>query len=194
MKIRAMFASIMSALFLISFSAAYSQQGDQAEMMKKWQDYMTPSTVHQAFAKMAGNWNASVTTIMGGQEMKSEGSGVYEVILGGRYLKSSFKSTMMGMPFEGFGLDGYDNATKQYLSVWMDNFGTGIMYLKGKMDDATKTVVYTGMIVDPMSGNEVPTKTTMKMIDDDHSVMEMFSFENGKEVKNMQIDYTRVKQ
>jgi len=38
----------------------------------------------------------------------------------------------MGMPFEGMGLDGYDNASKEYISIWIDNMGTGIMYMKGK--------------------------------------------------------------
>jgi hypothetical protein len=100
---------------------------------------------------------------------------------------------MMGMPFEGMGLDGFDNVTKEYLSVWVDNFGTGIEYLKGKFDEKTKSVVYTGSMVDPMAGKEVPTKSIMKFIDDDHTTTEIYSFENGKEVKSMQIDYTRVK-
>ncbi len=33
----------------------------------------------------------------------------------------------MGMPFEGMGIDGYDNLAKQYVSTWVDNMGTGIM-------------------------------------------------------------------
>ncbi len=193
MKLRTLFTGIMSVLILFSFSAVYSQQGDQADMMKKWQEYMTPSTAHQPFVKMVGNWTAVVTNYMGGQETKSDGTGTYEMILGGRYLKSTFKSTMMGMPFEGMGLDGFDNVTKEYLSVWVDNFGTGIEYLKGKFDEKTKSVVYTGSMVDPMAGKEVPTKSIMKFIDDDHTTTEIYSFENGKEVKSMQIDYTRVK-
>lgn len=193
MRFKTLFVGMMSILILFSFSAVYSQQGDQAEMMKKWQEYMTPTTAHQAFAKMTGNWNAAVTMYMGGQETKSDGTGTYEMMLGGRYLKSTFKSTMMGMPFEGFGLDGYDNATKEYLSIWADNFGTGIMYLKGKMDDKTKTITYTGTEVDPMSGKDIPVKTVTKIIDDDHTVMEMYTIDNGKEVKNMQIEYSRAK-
>jgi hypothetical protein len=180
-------------MLLVITSLSLAQQGDQAEMMKKWQEYMTPGPVHQQFAKMVGNWKAVVTTFMGGQESKSEGSSSCEMILGGRYLKSSYKGAMMGMPFEGMGLDAYDNATKEYISIWIDSFGTGVMHLKGKMDDKSNEIVYTGTMVDPMTGKDSMTKNVMKSIDDDHQLMVMYMIEDGKEIKNMQIEYTRVK-
>lgn len=193
MKLRTLLSLVMFSTTLMMSSVSFAQEGDQAEMMKKWQDYMTPGPVHQQFAQMVGNWTAAVTNYMGGQEMKSEGTATYEMILGGRYLKSSFKGNMMGMPMEGFGLDGFDNASKEYLSVWLDNFGTGILYLKGKMDEQTKNIVYVGTMMDPMTGKDATTKTIMKYIDKDHATMEMYMVENGKDVKNMQVEYTRVK-
>lgn len=193
MKLKKMLVGMMATLILFSASSSFAQQGDQAEMMKKWQEYMTPGPVHQQFAKMTGNWKAAVTQYMGGQESKSDGSATFEMILGGRYLKSSFKGTVMGMPLEGMGLDAYDNATKEYISIWVDNFGTGVMYMKGKMDEKTKEIVYTGNTVDPMTGKDQPTKTVTKNIDNDHQQMVMYTIQDGKEIKNMQIDYTRVK-
>ena len=193
MKIKTLFKGMMLTIFLFSATASFAQQDGQAETMKKWQEYMTPGTVHQSFAKMTGNWTAVITNYMNGQEMKSDGTASYEMILGGRYLKSTFKSSVMGMPMEGFGVDGYDNATQEYLSAWMDNFGTGIMYLKGKMDEATKSVIYNGTSVDPITGKDIPVKTITKNIDDDHSTMEMYMITDGKEVKSMHVEYTRVK-
>ena len=180
------------ALFLF-LTATNFAQGDQAEMMKKWQEYMTPGPVQQQFAKMAGNWKATVTNFMDGQETKSEGTASYEMILGGRYLKGTFKATMMGMPFEGMGLDAFDNSTKEYISVWYDTFGTGVMVMKGKMDDKTNTITYWGSGIDPMTGKDQKEKSVMKMIDNDHQQMVMYLVDNGKEIKNMQVDYTRVK-
>lgn len=154
---------------------------------------MTPGTAHQEFAQAVGNWKASVTSYMGGQEMKSEGSAIHEMILGGRYLKSTFKGNMMGMPFEGMSLDAFDNATKEYINVWIDSFGTGIMLMKGKKDDKSKEIVYTGTMVDPMTGKDSMVKNVIKNIDADHQLMVMYMIEDGKEVKNMEIEYTRVK-
>lgn len=193
MKLKKLLVGMMATLILFSASSSFAQQEDQAEMMKKWQEYMTPGPVHQQFAKMAGNWTAIVTQSMGGQESKSEGTATYEMVLGGRYLHSSFKGTVMGMPLEGMGLDAYDNATKEYISLWVDNMGTGVMYMKGKMDDETKLITYWGSMVDPMTGKDQKVKTVMKEIDEDHVNFEMYTVENGQETKSMQIDYTRVK-
>lgn len=193
MKLKSLFSLMMFSAILISSTAIFAQQGDQAEMMKKWQEYMTPGPVHQHFAKMAGNWKATVTQYMGGQETKSEGISTNEMLLGGRYMKSSIKATMMGMPFEGMGLDAYDNATKEFISIWIDTFGTGVMIMKGKMDEKTKEIVYWGSTVDPMAGKEQKTKSVMKNIDDDHQLMTMYMVENGQEIKNMTVEYTRVK-
>jgi len=193
MKLKKMLVGMMAALILFSASSSFAQQGDQAEMMKKWQEYMTPGPAHQQLAKMAGNWKATVTQYMGGQESKSEGTATYEMVLGGRYLQASFKGTMMGMPFEGMELDAYDNATKEYISVWLDNFGTGVMVMKGKWDDKTQLLTYWGSMVDPMTGKDAKMKNVMKALDDNNVTFEMYAVNDGQEVKQMQIDYTRVK-
>jgi hypothetical protein len=193
MKIKTLFSVMMLTVIFFSTSVNFAQQGDQAEMMKKWQEYMTPGPVHQQFAKMVGNWKAAVSTYMEGQETKSEATATYQMVLGGRYLHGSFKGNMMGMPFEGMELDAYDNATKEYISVWVDNMGTGVLYMKGKRDDKTGDVVYMGTMVEPMSGKDQVEKTVIKQIDNDHQQMLMYTLDGGKETKNMQIDYTRVK-
>jgi len=193
MKFKTFFGTMILAVILFSSSVNFAQQGDQAEMMKKWQEYMTPGPVHQQFAKMTGNWKATITQYMGGQESKSEGTATYEMALGGRYLHGSFKGNMMGMPFEGMSLDAYDNGTKEYISLWVDNFGTGVMVMKGKMDDKTKAVIYWGSMYDPSVGKDQKMKSVINNIDNDHQQMLMYMFQDGQETKNMQIDYTRVK-
>ena len=194
MKLKTLFSTMMLAVIFFSTSANFAQQGDQAEMMKKWQEYMTPGPIHQSFAKMTGNWNAVVTMFdPSGKESKSDGTANFEMILGGRYMKSTYKGSMMGMPMEGMGLDAYDNAAKEYNSIWIDNFGTGIMHLKGKMDEKTGEIIFVGTMVDPMTGKDATTKNVVKQIDNDHQRMVMYMVDGGKEIKNMQIDYTRAK-
>lgn len=193
MKIKTLLSMIMLSAILFSASVNFAQQGAQDEMMKKWQEYMTPGAEHQHLAKAAGNWKASIVSYMEGQEVKSEGTASNEMIFGGRYLKSSFKGNMMGMPFDGMSLDAYDNATKEFINIWIDSFGTGILYTKGKYDEKTKEYVYTGMMVDPMAGKEVMIKNVFKYINDDQQQMIMYMVDGANETKSMQIDYTRVK-
>jgi hypothetical protein len=114
-----------------------------------------------------------------------------EMILGGRYQKSTYTGNVMNMPMEGMSLLAYDNAAKEFYSIWIDNMGTGMMTSKGKYDEATKMVDMKGTYVDPMTGKEEPFRQTMQNIDDNHQVMEMFMFMEGKEYKNMHIDLTR---
>ncbi len=121
----------------------------------------------------------------------TEGKAVIESLLGGRYLKTTHTGTFMGMPFEGFSIEAYDNAMHEFSSIWVDNFGTGMMYMKGKYDEASKTLTYTGTSVDPMQKKEIGVKEVFKVIDDNNFTMEMYMTDGSKEVKTMEINYTR---
>jgi hypothetical protein len=117
----------------------------------------------------------------------SEGRAVYEMILGGRYLKSMNYSDVMGMPMEGLNILAYDKATNEFFSFWIDNMGTGMTMARGKYDEKTKFCSMKGTMIDPISGGEVEYRQTMKFIDDNNQLFEMFMISEGKEVKNMEI-------
>lgn len=106
-------------------------------------------------------------------------------------MKTTHTGTFMGMPFEGFSIEAYDNAMHEFSSIWVDNFGTGMMYMKGKYDEASKTLTYTGTSVDPMQKKEIGVKEVFKVIDDNNFTMEMYMTDGSKEVKTMEINYTR---
>ena len=163
------------------------------EDMKKWGDYMTPGDMHKMLASSDGDWNEEVTFWMapGGPPTKNQSTCTNKMIMGGRYQESIHSGMMEGMPFEGKGTLAYDNLRKVFLSTWIDNWGTGMMYMEGKYDPATKTISFSGKCVDPLVGKEVPVRETFKIIDDKTQKMEMFMTKNGKEFKNMEIVFTR---
>ena len=108
--------------------------------------------------------------------------------MGGRYLQTKYNGTMMGMPFEGRGTDGYDNIGKQYVSSWVDTMGTGVMYQTGSCDDAGKICTYSGEVWDPMSGKKTMTKSVVTWVDDSTFKNEMYGpAPDGKEMKTMEI-------
>jgi hypothetical protein len=161
--------------------------------MKAMMDYATPGEVHKMLAKSAGSWSATVTMWMqpGAPAQTSTAEATNEMILGGRYLRSVNKGNFMGMPFEGIGITGYDNAKKLFVNSWVDNMGTGIMTMSGPWDDATKSITYTGSMVDPMSGKDTPFREVWRFLDDNHQVMEMYYPFEGKDFKSMEIKFTR---
>jgi hypothetical protein len=185
-----LFLSSILFLMMISLQSFAQEDGWNQDQMKVWQEYMTPSQTHEMLAKSNGTWKAKMTMWMmpDSEPMENEGMMTNEMILGGRYQKSTFKGDMMGMPMEGMSLLAYDNASKEYTSIWIDNMGTGMMVVKGKYDEDTKMVDLKGTYVDPMTGKDEPVRETFQVIDDNHHVMEMFMYMDGKEYK---IDFTR---
>jgi len=185
---------LLSACCLMFFSMpSFGQDNDAA--MNAWMDYMTPGEMHQMLAAAAGDWDTKSTYWMnaGDDPVVSEGTTNVEMILGGRYQKSTTTSEMMGMPFEGISITAFDNATKEFNNVWIDNMGTGVMTSKGKYNEASKKVVLKGTYVDPITGNEEPFMETYEVVDNDHHTFEMFTYPGGQEFKSMIVEYTRKK-
>jgi Protein of unknown function (DUF1579) len=160
---------------------------------KAWMDYMTPGPMQQMLAKSNGDWSEELTFWMtpGAEPTKAVAKCFNSMILGDRYQVSTSTGDMMGMPFEGRSTVAYDNVKKLFQSTWIDNMGTGIVFMEGPYDAATKTVTLKGKMVDPMSGKIENARQTMKFVDDNNQIMEMYVTKDGKEFKNMVIKFTR---
>ncbi len=162
--------------------------------MKVLMAYSTPGEVHSLLAKSTGTWTGAITmwSQPGTPPINATGESKDEMILGGRYLQTKSTGNFMGMPFEGIGITGYDNAKKIFVNSWIDNMGTGIMYLEGAWDASTKSINLTGKMVDPSTGKDIPVREVMKFIDDNNKIMEMYYvMPDGKEFKSMEIKYTK---
>jgi len=100
---------------------------------------------------------------------------------------------MMGQPFNGFGVSGYDNAKKVSQSVWMDTVGTGILVMTGTWSE-DGTLTETGTMDDFMTGKPMTFKGVTHMTDNDHMHFEMWnSAPDGKMFKSLDIAYARKK-
>jgi hypothetical protein len=192
-----LFALLIAAMFVISSHNLFAQEeesGMDPNMMKAWQEYITPGANHELLAKMVGEWKTEISSWMAPDAPPSitEGKSVYESILGGRYIQSVETSTFMGMPFEGRAISGYDNASKKFFTYWIDNMGTGVLAAEGSYDEASKTLTYIGS---GMSFNgEYKTRELIKWMSDDEIMFTMYMEEGGKpEMKMMEIKYTRIK-
>lgn len=165
----------------------------QDESMQKWMAYMTPGAEHQKLAKLNGNWTYTSKMWMDpkAEPQTTQGTATCEMLLDGRYSQMKVNGNIMGMPFNGISLTSFDNGKKIWLTTWIDNMGTGIMYGEGKWDEASKTITFTGKMYDPMVGKDIDYKETMKFIDDNTMGMEMFTVVDSKDIKNMEITYTR---
>lgn len=172
---------------------AASAQPTHDEMMEAMMKVGTPGPEHEKFKSWVGNFKAVTKSWMGpGEPQVSEGTCTNTLVLGGRFVHTEFKGLFMDKPFEGFGLTGYDRATKEYVGMWVDNFGTGIMTSRGTMDASGKVLTQTATYPDPMSGKPMTSKMVTRIVDDNQHVWEMYSTHEGKEVKEMEVTYTRM--
>lgn len=187
------FLKLVLTFFCFSFaSVIIAQEMDQAAMMKAWQESMTPGPQHKMLGKMVGEWHGEISMWMDPSQPPqiSEGTSVYESIYDGRYIIGKYSGTAMGMPMNGMDINGYDNVKKVFFTTWIDNMGTGLMYTEGVYDESTNKITYTGETVGPM-GNVMKIRQIVTLIDDDHSMFEMFMDMGQGEMKSMEIKYTR---
>jgi hypothetical protein len=168
-------------------------EAEMAAMMAAAQ----PGENHQHLGRMAGDWEYTSKMWMAPGQPPEESKGTMhgETVMGGRYVQHHWKGNMAGMPFEGLGTEGYDNVTKQFISSWIDNMGTGIMSSKGSCDAAGKVCTMVGDMADPMSGKNVTVKFVLTWADSDHFKNEMFMKDpaSGSEMKTMEINAWRKK-
>ena len=97
---------------------------------------------HSFIAKSVGEWDVASKMWMdpAGAPMEYKGQSSSKMVLGGRYLMEEFNSNIMGSPYEGLMLQGYDNLQKRYFSIWMDNMSTWPSISYGQVDDKGKFI------------------------------------------------------
>jgi hypothetical protein len=188
---------VLAALGMFVTVAAFAADptAEQKEMMEKMTKAATPGPQHVMLAKMAGEWTATVKFQMDPSQpwQESVGTSVVTAVMDGRYIQESNTSTMMGAPFSGMGITGYDNVLGKYVSTWIDNMGTGIMTSTGTADASGKTITWSGVMSDPVTGKPTKERMVTTVIDDNHHTFDMYTVPPGakKEMKTMTIDYMR---
>ena len=167
---------------------------EMQEMMKKMEAAGTPGPAHKALDALAGNWKAEVKCWMepGSPPNVSHGTAKASWILNGHFLEEEFHGEMMGRPFTGRSLLGYDNTKRTFNSVWVSDMQTSIFTSEGKGDNANKVITLEGKSSCPATGRtDIPMKSVFHLLSPDKHVFEMFDGSRGENAKTMEITYTR---
>ncbi len=167
-------------------------QGTMNEEMMAWMKAAMPNENHERLNHMVGDWKCSVKMWEPGKPpIESSGSCKNEWILQKHYVRTVYQGNFMGAPFEGAGITGYNNITKQYFSTWMDTMSTGMMTEYGQYDETTKTYTYTGKFDSPMGG-KMSSQSEIKVLSKDKHILTML---HGKDAESltrvMEITYER---
>lgn len=182
--------------FLIAFAALTKINAQNADPMKAWQEFMTPGEMHKWLANHVGTWEAEVSQWLdpSAPPTKANATDVVTMSMNGLYQVGNFSSSMMGMPMIGQSTLGYDNAKKMFVMCWIDNLGSGMVFMTGSYDEKTKTLNLKGTQTDPMTGKDADIRQENRFIDDDTYVMTMYGAGmDGKEMKFMEGTFKRKK-
>ena len=166
----------------------------EKEMMDKMKEAATPGVEHEKLQSLVGSWK-TVSKFWSAPDAKPEiqkGTSTSSWILGKRFVREEFSGKWNGQPFQGIGIIGYDKGKKEYTSSWLDTMSTNVMTSQGQFDASGKNLEMKTKFYCPFANAEKEAFTVTKMNSKNEHVFEMFEKSpDGKEVKMMEITYTR---
>ncbi len=184
---------VISASLAVAKDKKQEGKMDQQAMMEAYQKLATPGEPHKQLAGLAGSWTTQTKEWMepGKPPVESTGSVEMKMLLDGRFLQQEFTGNMMGQPYAGVGISGYDNLRKRYVTTWIDTMGTGIFMMEGTASADRKTITLRGQH-DVPGGGRMTHRAVWKISDTNTHTFEMYGSHRGaKEMKMMEIIYTR---
>jgi len=198
---RGWLVALSGTALVATLAAAQSGSQQQAPQMTPQQKaemeaYMkagSPGPQHQALAAMAGTYDLKIKAwhAPGQPPAEDTGTATRSMILDGRVRVEDVHGSMMGMPFDGHGMTGYDNVTGKYWGTWNDSMGTGLMVSEGTCD-AKNACSFTSSWNDPVKKTVVKARMTTRWTSPTVEVFEMDGpGKDGKEMKMMEITYTK---
>jgi hypothetical protein len=127
-----------------------------AEAAERMTEMAATGPAHANLTARAGDWRVESRLRWGPDQPWETASGTIHAqsLLGGRFLMEEHELVMMGTPMQGLLFIGFDNSTKEYISLWMDSNSTwwveargrkgadGVTELSGTMKDFAGTRPY----------------------------------------------------
>ena len=137
-----------------------------------------------------GTWDADFKMeIPGTPAMTSKCREVITPICGGKWTWSDFRGEIMGAPFEGHALVGFDSKADRIVSFWFDSMNGACMRTDGTYDPKKQTFAMNGTCYDEQ-GKRGPVASTSTVTGKDARVMRML-FGEGAGQHVMTITYRR---
>lgn len=168
-----------------------------------WVALGKPGPSHRLLNMFAGTWNTRTT--MYGTDVDPQtgianptstsvhkGRAKTTWALGNRFIREEFEGEMLGVPFQGFGLMGYDNGARKFTNMWVDSLATSMMSSQGKYFAEENRFEFLGRVYDPLLGGERNVRTTIDIISPREYLVTTYEpSPQGQEMKTLEIRYEK---
>lgn len=192
--------TVWTIALLLAVPAIAGEPGAPPEMtpaqMAEMEAYMkagAPGPEHKMLSGMVGTYDVAVKVWQdpSAPPDASKATATRTMDLDGRVLVERFEGSMMGSPFTGLGMTGFDNVSREYWSTWMDSMSTGMMMATGACD-AKHTCSFTGSWNDALKKGPVTMRVQSRWTSPTTEIFEMYGpGKDGKEMKTMEMTYTK---
>lgn len=168
------------------------QVASATAMVKAW----TPGEAHARLAQLAGEWTftSKLWVVPGREPELSSGTASAVMLLGGRYLQTTIRGRLTGLPYEGVGVRAFDNTTGQHQSVWMDNLSSMLLCMTGSYDATARAYTMRGEVADLADpAARVAVREVLTVVDADTHRLEMFETRGAETFRRLEFVFTRVR-
>ena len=105
------------------------------------QDPTQPTEHHKQIAATVGEWIGTLTPVKEGATQEPIVANETVTAVGDFWTSSSFHCELMGKPYHGTGVFGYDVVKRRFVGTWADSMSSHLAVMEGQMDPKTKTIV-----------------------------------------------------
>jgi hypothetical protein len=186
----------LAALALLPGLAGSQDGGEKTPdqmmaLMKKWS---ATDEHHKELAWYLGTWDTEMR--MTGAPAAEKGTSEFKWIVDGRWIAEDFNGTLMGAPYHGYGVMGFDRFKKKWVSTWVSSADTAMLRFEGVVVDPTGKVKVLWCNLDEYLTGERdrPAKGVYRKIDENTFLYELWDMAMGLEGgKVLEITYKRRK-
>jgi hypothetical protein len=169
--------------------------GWTAEDMQAGMAAATPGKMHERLAADIGEWTGKSTMWMypGAEPSISDCTAKVTALFEGRYVKCDMIGEMMGMPYTGMGIYGFNNTTQKLQATWIDNCTTEILTGTGELSPDGKAITWSYNYNCPINKKLTVLREVHKSTGPNTQTMEVYGPDpkTDKEYKMMVIELTR---
>lgn len=182
---RALFVQLLQVVLMVSVVRAANPgtetPGDPVEKhLAKLERYVTEWKVREHHFNTRGE---QIATVMGTEEI------IW--ILGKRAIQRTYTTTSDSTSFRAIGTLTWNDVTKQYQGIWIDNVSTtGPATVEGKWNEGDQTMVYT---IDSLAadGSTVRHRVVERFLDEDNREAVTYRLAGSSVIKMLEVQYQR---
>lgn len=192
-----LFASLLAPAFSAPQAQETKPPAAAADMMaafEKAKKFIQPGPHHKKLERFLGKWAIETRMFMGGQATPAEkGTAEFSWLMNGRWLKTTWKGSMMRMPMEGFMIIGYDNFKMSYVTTAVSSMDTAMTHSEGDLDPSDKALLTYGTLDEYLTGeHDKMVKYVWRFPSADKMIFEVHDLPIGEHnAKVVEVTYTR---